>query len=132
MIQTLYMTHYLRYCRNLGQWSSDFLVSLQCLKGVKYLFSCISTYGIKCDFIYRVSQKNVLIECCWSHGAHCTGSITSGSGWHHLGLLRLNRIKRPQVMFMVKFSPTALNFGYDFVLLVHLFWDILYVGLFRQ
>ena len=22
-------------------------------------------------------------------------------------------------MFMVKFSPTALNFGYDFVLLVH-------------
>ena len=23
---------------------------------------------------------------------------------------------------MVKFSPTALNFGYDFVLLVHFFW----------
>ena len=28
-------------------------------------------------------------------------------------------------MFMVKFSPTAINFGYDFVLLVH-FLDILY------
>ena len=34
-------------------------------------------------------------------------------------LLRLSRIKRPQVMSMVKFSPIALNFGYDFVLLVH-------------
>ena len=30
-------------------------------------------------------------------------------------------------MFMVKFSLTALNFGYDFVLFVHLFWDTLYV-----
>ena len=42
-------------------------------------------------------------------------------------LLGLGRIKRPQVMSMVEFSPTALNFGYDFVLLVHLFWDTLYV-----
>ena len=31
-----------------------------------------------------------------------------------------------QIMSMVKFSPTALNFGYDFVLLVHLFWDPLF------
>ena len=29
-------------------------------------------------------------------------------------------------MSMVKSSPTALNFGYDFVLLVHFFWDTLY------
>ena len=36
-------------------------------------------------------------------------------------LLRLSKIKRPQVMSMVKFSPTALNFGYDFVLLVRFF-----------
>ena len=27
--------------------------------------------------------------------------------------------KRPHVMSVVKFGPTALNFGYDFVLLVH-------------
>ena len=55
----------------------------------------------------------------------CTGSITSG--WHHLVLesfflvvyYRLGRIKRSQVMSMEKFSPTALNFGYDFVLLAH-------------
>ena len=40
-------------------------------------------------------------------------------------LLTLSRIKRPQVMFMVKFSPTVLNFGYDFVLLVHFIWDTL-------
>ena len=33
--------------------------------------------------------------------------------------LRLSRIKRSQVMSIVKFSPTALNFGYDFALLVH-------------
>ena len=26
---------------------------------------------------------------------------------------------------MVKFSPTALNFRYDFFLLVHFFWDTL-------
>ena len=35
--------------------------------------------------------------------------------------LSLSRIKRPQVMSMVKYSPRALNFGYDFVLLVHFF-----------
>ena len=34
-------------------------------------------------------------------------------------------------MFMVKFSPTALNFGYDFVLLVHFFWDTLYIDKFH-
>ena len=33
-------------------------------------------------------------------------------------LLRLGRIKSSQVMSMVKFGPRALNFGYDFVLLV--------------
>ena len=72
--------------------------------------------------VYRVSQKNVLIDAGMLLEPWCTGSITSG--WHHLGLksvfgrflLRLSRIKRPQVMSMVKFSSTALNFGYDFVL----------------
>ena len=36
-------------------------------------------------------------------------------------LLRLSLIKSSQVMFMVKYSLTPLNFGYDFVLLVHFF-----------
>ena len=31
----------------------------------------------------------------------------------------LIKTKPDQVTFMVKFGPTALNFGYDFVLLVH-------------
>ena len=74
---------------------------------------------------YWVSQKNVLIEDYWSHGAHCTGSITSGSGWHHLGLLRLNRTKRPQVMSMVNLA--ALHLGYGFVLLVHFFGHPVYI-----
>ena len=43
-------------------------------------------------------------------------------------LLTLSRIKRPQVMFMVKFSPTALNFGYDCVLLVHFLGHPVYRG----
>ena len=33
----------------------------------------------------------------------------------------------PKSMSMVKLSPIALNFGFDFVLLVHFFWDTLYV-----
>ena len=39
--------------------------------------------------------------------------------------LRLSRIKRSQVMWMVKFSPRALNFVYDFVLLAHFLGDTL-------
>ena len=34
-------------------------------------------------------------------------------------------------MFMVKFSPTALNFGYDFVILVYFFWDTLYTAIYN-
>ena len=49
----------------------------------------------------------------------CTGSNTSSRHPLCRFLLRLSRIKSFQVMFMVKFSPTALNFGYDFVLWVH-------------
>ena len=52
----------------------------------------------------------------------CSWSITIG--WHPLGLktetflTKTSRIKRSQVMSMVKFSPKAFNFGYEFVLLV--------------
>ena len=38
--------------------------------------------------------------------------------------LRLSRIKCSQAMSMVKFSPTALNLDYDFVLI---FWNTLYL-----
>ena len=46
-------------------------------------------------------------------------------------LLSLGRIKRSKVMSMVKFSPIALNSGYDFVLLVNFYWDTLYMCSFQ-
>ena len=45
--------------------------------------------------------------------------LVSGNKFFGRFLLRLSMIKSFQVMFMVKFSPTPLNFGYDFVLSVH-------------
>ena len=49
---------------------------------------------------------------------HLPAPLVSGDWFFGRFLLRLSRIKRPQVMSMVKFSPIALNFGCDFVLLV--------------
>ena len=64
----------------------------------------------------------------------CTGSIISSrhplvSENQFFGrfLLRLSLIKPSQVIFTIKFSPTALNFGYDFVLLVHFLGHPVYV-----
>ena len=58
----------------------------------------------------------------------CSSSITSqwsASLWpgkcFFLSLIRLSRIKRSQAMSIVQFSPTALKFGYDFVLTVNFF-----------
>ena len=45
--------------------------------------------------------------------------LVSGDRFFGRFLLRLGRIKPSQVMSMVKFSPIALKFGYDFALLVH-------------
>ena len=74
--------------------------------------------------------KNAFSECCWSHSALAESEVASTPCvWKLIFgcfLLRLSLIKPSQVMFMVKVSPTALNFGYDFILLVHLFWDTLY------
>ena len=72
----------------------------------------------------------MLIEGRWSHGAQAQ-SPAVGTTWAwkvFFGrfLLRLSRIKGPQVISMVKFSPIALNFSYDFVLYVHFFGDTLY------
>ena len=69
----------------------------------------------------------MLIEGHWSHGAQAqspalaVGTTCAWNVFFGRFLLRLSRIKRPQVMSMVKLSPIALNFGYDFVLLVHFF-----------
>ena len=85
---------------------------------------------------YRMSKKctNSMLLVLWR-----TGSITSG--WYHLGLrsvfwcfflLRLSRIKSTQAMSIVKFSPTALNFCYDFVLLVHFLGHPVYEYFFKH
>ena len=74
---------------------------------------------------YRVSQKNALSEWCWSHSALAQSQVSSTPCvWKLIFgrfVLRLCLFKPSQVIFMIKFSPTALSFGYDFVLLVHFF-----------
>ena len=70
-------------------------------------------------------KKKWLIECCWSHGAHGQSPL-AGTPWvwkllFWSFLTKTSRIKRSQVMSMVKFSPKAFNFGYEFVLLVIFF-----------
>ena len=70
------------------------------------------------DSTTYVSGKNASSECCWGHSALAPSPfIGTPCVWRLIFgrfLLRLSRIKRPQVMSMVKFSPIALNFGYDF------------------
>ena len=56
----------------------------------------------------------------WSHSA-LAQSQAAGTPCIFFGrfLPRLSLMKPSQVIFMIKFSPTALNFGYDFVLFLH-------------
>ena len=50
------------------------------------------------------------------HGTQAQSPVV-GTAWAwKVSLTKINRIKCPQIMSMVKFSPTALNIGYDFVL----------------
>ena len=82
-------------------------------------------YIIIINYIQGIPKKRtfrMLLE------PQCAGSITSSrhplvSENQFFGrfLLRLSLIKPSQVIFTIKFSPTALNFGCDFVLLVHFF-----------
>ena len=84
-----------------------------------------TTAAFNCKKKYRVSQKNALSECCWSHSALAQSQVSSTPCvWKLIFgrfVLRLCLFKPSQVIFMIKFSPTALSFGYDFVLLVHFF-----------
>ena len=73
---------------------------------------------------------NTLSECCWSHSSLAqspfadTPCVWRLIFWAFLTKTK-RRIKPSQVMSIEKFSPIALNFGYDFVLLVHFFGDTL-------
>ena len=74
------------------------------------------------QFNYTVCPKKTHFQCCWSWlNHHLLAPLVSGDWLFGHFLLWLSRIKRTQVMSMVKFSPIALNFGYDFVLLVYFF-----------
>ena len=71
------------------------------------------------------SQKNALPECCWSHSALAQTQVTGTPClwklifWSFLAKTKPNQAFASYVHG--KFSPTALNFDYDFVLLVHFF-----------
>ena len=68
-------------------------------KGGYMLFDIFSK--LFCVFISRASLVQVTLYCLLEVALHAC------------------KIKHPQVMSMVKSGPTALNFGYDFVLLIH-------------
>ena len=73
-------------------------------------------------YVYRVSQKTHFQSAAGARvhwlNHHMPAPLVSGDWFFGNFLLRLSRIKRPQVMLTVKFNPIALNFGNDFVLLV--------------
>ena len=66
-------------------------------------------------------KKRTILECCWSHSALAQSQVAGiPCVWKSIFwpfLLRQSLIEPSQVMFMVKFSPRALNFG--FVILTH-------------
>ena len=76
---------------------------------------------------YRVSQKNAHSECCWSYSALAQSEVASIQCVWKLILRSFLTKTKPDQAFPSHLSPRALKFGYDFVLLVHFFWDTLYV-----
>ena len=68
--------------------------------------------------------KNALSERYWSYSALAQSPFAGTSFVWRLIFWSFLTKTNPQVMSMVKFSPIAINFGYDFVLVV-LFWDTL-------
>ena len=67
--------------------------------------------------------KNVLIECCWSQGVWAPSPVVGTTwAWKMFFLSFLTKTKQdhaPPSHVHGKFGPTALHFGYDFVLLMH-------------
>ena len=76
-------------------------------------------------------SKNVLSECNWSHRTLAQSLFASTPCvWRLIFWSFLTMTKQDQAPPSVstdKFSPKALNFGNDFVLRVHFFWDTLYI-----
>ena len=76
--------------------------------------------------LFRVSQKKHFQNAVGATVHWHSEVASTPCVWKLIFRSFLTKTKPSQVMFMVKFSPTALNFCYDFVLLVH-FWDTLYM-----
>ena len=75
----------------------------------------LSLYSVSClinnKHTYRVSQKNALSECCWSHSALAQSQVAgTPCVWKSICWSFLTKTKPDQAgIFMVKFSHTALN-----------------------
>ena len=100
-------------------WPLGFFTTLKALRRTDYYHS-------------RASQEKILIECCWSHSAPVQSPVKSTPWTDRENVsaplsLRISRIRHSQDISMGEFSPTILNFGYDFFVLL-LFWDTLYTS----
>ena len=102
----------------------------------RFWASASSSYILFSFSIYRVSQKNALSECCWSHSSLAQSSFAgTPCVWRLIFWSFLTKTKEDQAppshvngpLTMVKFSPIAFNICYDFVLLVQFFRDTLYI-----
>ena len=69
--------------------------------------------------LFRVSQKKHFQNAVGATVHWHSEVASTPCVWKLIFRSFLTKTKPSQVMFMVKFSPTALNFCYDFVLLVH-------------
>ena len=102
------------------------LLDAICEKSVRWKINFLS-FNLRSKVWYRVSQKTctnrMLLE------QLCTGSITGLESVFGRILLRLSRIKRPQVISMVNFHST-----HFFMILFYqyIFWDTLYNKLFAN
>ena len=77
-----------------------------------------------CAMLLQGVPKNALSECHWSHSALAQSQVTgTPCVWKLIFWSFITKTKPDQaflrLLFMVKFCPTALNFGYGFVLIVH-------------
>ena len=102
----------------------------------RFWASASSSYILFSFSIYRVSQKNALSECCWSHSSLAQSSFAgTPCVWRLIFWSFLTKTKEDQAppshvngpLTMVKFSPIAFNICYDFVLLVQFFRNTLYI-----
>ena len=87
--------------------------------GRKWLFVCLCLSATTTGCPKKTHFENAIGTTVHWLNHNELAPLVSGSLFFGRLFLRLSRIKPSKVMVMVKFSPTALNFGYDFVLIVY-------------